>query len=257
MNPLASRNLWRQYTGCSNMSLLVPTRRFDPTVPEMMDRGDADPVMLCGDLKNLRTINRLFGGLRTVRRSILPLFRKIRDGREVRILDLATGSADHPLALVELARRTMRKVHITAVDRNPFMLQVSRERTGQHLNIAVEEKDLLCLDYEPASFDIVICSLAIHHFSRDDAVRIVRSMHRLSRVGFIVNDLSRSWVAAWSVNVYTHLTSRNPMTLYDSYNSVLRAFTPREFEQIALDAGISTFKVETHPFFRLVLVGEH
>jgi ubiquinone/menaquinone biosynthesis C-methylase UbiE len=239
------------------MSLLVPTRRFDPAVPEMMDRRDADPAMLRDDLKNLRTINRLFGGLRAVRRGVLPLLGKIENGREARILDLATGSADHPLELVKLARQYKRRIHVTAVDRNPLMVQISRERTARHLNIAVEEKDLLRLDYKAGSFDIVICSLAIHHFSRDDAVRILRSMSNLSRIGFIVNDLNRSWVAAWTANLYTHLTTGNPMTLYDSYVSVLRAFTPHELRQLALEAGIRKFKVETQPFFRLLLIGEH
>jgi hypothetical protein len=32
------------------MSLFVPTRRFDPAVPEMMDRRDAEPTMLRDDL---------------------------------------------------------------------------------------------------------------------------------------------------------------------------------------------------------------
>ena len=38
----------------------------------MMDRPDADPRMLRDDLKNLRVINRLFGGLSAIRKSILP-----------------------------------------------------------------------------------------------------------------------------------------------------------------------------------------
>jgi SAM-dependent methyltransferase len=190
------------------MSLFVPTRRFDPAVPEMMDRRDSEPTMLRDDLQNLRTINRLFGGWKAVRRSVLPLLGKIENGREVRILDLATGSADHPLELIKLARQHRRSVHITAVDRNPLMLQISRERTAHHPDIAVEEKDLRRLDHESASFDIVICSLAMHHFSRDDAVRILRS---LNRVRFIVNHLNRTRVAAWSANPYTHRTARDPI----------------------------------------------
>jgi len=239
------------------MSLFVPARRFDPSAPEMMDRPDADPAILRDDLRNLRTINRFFGGLKAIRRSVVPLLRKMENGREVQILDLATGSADHPLELMTLAERHHRRMHVTAVDRNPVMIQISRERTADQPNIAVEEKDLLRLDYEPGSFDIVICSLAIHHFSRDDAVAILRSMSRLSRIGFIVNDLSRSWIAAGTASLYTHLTTRNPMTLCDSYVSVLRAFTPAELKQMAVEAGIEKFKIQTRPFFRLLLVGEH
>ncbi|MEK6755285.1 MAG: methyltransferase domain-containing protein [Bacteroidota bacterium] len=245
------------YAGSSNVSLSVPPRQFNPNVLEMMDRPDADVQMLRDDLKNLRVINKLFGGLSAVRKNILPLMKYINDGQEIRILDLATGSADHPIQLVELAQKLNRRVHITGVDRNPMILEVSRERTRGYPNIVVEQQDLLNLNIPARSYDIVLCSLAIHHFSRADAVRILKQMDRLSRVGFIVNDLHRTWVAAWMARLYTHLTTRNPMTLFDTYVSVLRGFTPAELSEMAVEAGIKKFTIRKEPFFRLLLIAEH
>ena len=103
-----------------------------------MDRPDAEPGMLRDDLKNLRVINKLFGGLSAIRKSILPFISGSDEGREIRILDLATGSADHPIRLAGLARKLNRKVHITAVDSNPIMLEIARERTGRFANVVVE-----------------------------------------------------------------------------------------------------------------------
>jgi ubiquinone/menaquinone biosynthesis C-methylase UbiE len=223
----------------------------------MMDRPDADPQMLRDDLKNLRVINKLFGGLSAIRKSILPFMDGSDEGREIRILDLATGSADHPVQLVELARKLNRKVHITAVDSNPIILEIARERTGRFANVVVEQRDIRNLNYPARSYDIVLCSLAIHHFSRTDAVHILKEMNRLSRIGFIVNDLNRSWVAAWTAKLYTHLTTRNPMTLFDTYVSVLRGFTPRELREMAVEAGIKKFRIKREPLFRLLLIGEH
>lgn len=222
-----------------------------------MDRPDADLQMLRDDLKNLRIINKLFGGLSAVRKNILPLMKHISDGQEIRILDLATGSADHPIQLVELAQKLNRRVHITAVDRNPMMLEISRERTRGCPNIVVEQGNLLNLNLPARSYDIVLCSLAIHHFSRADAVCILKQMDRLSRVGFIVNDLHRSWVAAWTARLYTHLATRNPMTLFDTYVSVLRGFTTAELNEMGVEAGIKKFTIRKEPFFRLLLIGEH
>lgn len=238
------------------MSLLVPERRFDPRVLEIMDRPDADPTVLRQDLKNLRLINRFFGGLAAIQKNILPLIRNVDPGKEIRILDLATGSADHPRALVTLINHLQRSARITAVDKTPLMLQVARERTKDMASILIEEGDLLNLTYADKSFDIVLCSLAIHHFSHIDAVKILREMKRLSQVGFIVNDLNRSWPAAWTAWLYTHLTTRNPMTLFDSYYSVLRSFRVAEMKQLAEEAGIQRYAVKTEPMFRLILVGE-
>lgn len=223
-------------------------------MPEMMDRPNADPSVLDDDLKNLRVINKLFGGLSAVRKNIIPLLKRIDPGKEITILDLATGSADHPLELAKLGRKLNLNLRITAVDKNPVMLKIARERTKGPGNITIEEQNILNPQYPDNSFDIVLCSLAIHHFSREDAIKILQQMNRLSRVGFIVNDLSRSWLGAWTAWLYTHVTTRNPMTLYDSYISVLRAFTPKELAAIAKEAGINGFTIKTQFFFRLVLV---
>jgi ubiquinone/menaquinone biosynthesis C-methylase UbiE len=243
--------------GCFNVNMVVPPRQFDPNILEMMDRADADPRMVRDDLKNLRVINKLFGGLSAVRKSILPFISGSDEGGEIRILDLATGSADHPVRLAELARKLNRKVHVTAVDSNPIMLEIAREQTGRFANVVVEQHDIRNLNFPARSYDIVLCSLAIHHFSRTDAVHILNEMNRLSRVGFIVNDLNRSWVAVWSAKLYTHLTTHNPMTLFDTYVSVLRGFTPRELREMAIEAGIKKFTIKREPSFRLLLIAEH
>jgi ubiquinone/menaquinone biosynthesis C-methylase UbiE len=239
------------------MSIFIPARRFDQDSPELMDLPNPDPEILRQDLGNLRIINRFFGGLRAVRKHTIALIAKIDPAQTVQILDLATGSADHPISLVRLAQSLSRKIHITAIERNSLTLSIARERTAKYPEITIEQGDLLKLGYPPRSFDIVLCSLAIHHFSRSDAVRILRMMLEYSRVGLIVNDLYRTRPAAWIAWIYTHLTTRNPMTLNDSYVSVLRAFTPRELREMAAEAGMPNFQIFRHPMFRLVLVGGH
>ncbi|MEK6565210.1 MAG: methyltransferase domain-containing protein [Bacteroidota bacterium] len=237
------------------MALFVPMRRFDPAKPEMMDLPGNDPALLAEDLKNLRTINRYFGGFDAVAKTILPFFRSVASDKTVEILDLATGSADHPVEIARIAEKLGRRVHIVAVDRNPQILEIARRRTQGIPEIEVARKDLLQLDFTDGSFDIVLCSLALHHFSRQDAVGILTEMNRICRIGFIVNELNRSWIAACTAWVYTHVTTRNPLTLNDSYASVLRAFTPGELQEMAVEAGIKKFDITIRPFFRLILAG--
>ncbi len=234
----------------------MPKRRFDAGVPEMMDAAGSDFAMLREDLRNLRTINRYFGGLSLVRRYVTKFMAESDASQTIEILDLATGSADHPLALASLARSVGRSVHITAVERNPATAAIARDRTKGYGEISIQEGDLLMTPWPPKKYDLVLCSLALHHFSREDAVRILGIMWNTARVGVIVNELNRSWPAAWVAWGYTHLTTRNPMTLNDSYVSVLRAFTPAELAKMAVEAGIPNAQIHTHPFFRLALVAE-
>jgi 3-hydroxyisobutyrate dehydrogenase-like beta-hydroxyacid dehydrogenase len=46
------------------------------------------------------------------------------------------------------------------------------------------------------SADIVMMSQLIHHLSRDAAVEVIHSAHRIARVGVVLADLRRSAVAA-------------------------------------------------------------
>jgi ubiquinone/menaquinone biosynthesis C-methylase UbiE len=136
------------------------------------------------------------------------------------------------------------------------MVEISRKLAGSFPQIVVKQGDILDIDLPDKSMDIVLCSLTIHHFSDQDAVQLLKTMARISRIGIIVNDLQRNWIAASSAWLYTHLTTRNPLTLNDAYVSVRRAFTPQELTKLADSAGFRRFTVSCEPLFRLVLAGE-
>ncbi len=93
------------------MSLLVPPRRYDPTVPEIMDRPGNDLTLLREDLVVLEKINRWLGGQRIallylkqwLERNLL--LRSVVDSptRPLTILDLATGATDIPRTIAHWA----------------------------------------------------------------------------------------------------------------------------------------------------------
>src|SRR5690606_18049428 len=105
-------------------------------------------------------------------------------------------------------------------------------------DIVLARHDARSIPLPDGAFDIVLCSLSLHHFPPDDAVRVLREMHRLSRTGFILNDLRRSrggHIAAW---IAAHLTTRNRLTRNDAPLSVRRAYTLDELEELLARAGI-------------------
>jgi 2-polyprenyl-3-methyl-5-hydroxy-6-metoxy-1,4-benzoquinol methylase len=137
------------------------------------------------------------------------------------------------------------------------MIQIARNLTSGFSEIEIRQADILDLRDEGWESDVVLCSLALHHFSGEDAIRVLETMNRLSALGFIVNELNRHWFAAWCGWTYAHLTTRNPITRNDTYVSFLRAFTSSELASMARRAGVAYFQIHHEPMFRLVLVGEH
>ena len=237
------------------MSLLVPPRRFDPSVPEIMDRPGNEPTLLRADLRVLEDVNRYLGGYR-IPLFYLQEFSQSRDSsRALTILDLATGAADVPCAIVTWARSQRVDIAITAVDGNSEILRIAREKTADWPEIRIEQQDLLALPYPAASFDIVLCSLALHHFSESDAVAILRRIHDIARGGWIINDLRRNRVAIGLSKLMAHTIITNPIARFDAPASCERAFTVAEWRTMAARAGLDHFIIRRHRYFRMALAG--
>lgn len=223
---------------------------------ELMDASAeiGDAAELDANFRDIERVNRLLGGTATVLRHLPALLATVPAGRPATILDIATGSADIPLAIARWARRRGRPVAITASDVSDEILAVARRRVGGGTEITLARYDARAVPLPDGAFDIVVCSLALHHFGPEDAVRILREMARLSSEGFILNDLRRGrlgFAAAW---VAARCTTRNRLTRNDAPLSVRRAYTVPEIADLLRRAEITGATVTTHPWFRMAVV---
>jgi SAM-dependent methyltransferase len=221
---------------------------------ELMDEEELDPTELAGNLRDLRRVNRLLGGADVILHHLPTILATIPCTQSVTILDLATGSADIPVAISRWAKRTGQVLTIVASDVSADMLAAARAHIAGHPKITLARYDARSVPLPDRSFDIVLCSLALHHFAPDDAVLVLREMNRLARAGFILNDLRRGragYAAAWAAS---HLTTRNRLTRNDAPLSVLRAYTPAELATLLRRADIRDATITTHPWFRMAAV---
>lgn len=212
-------------------------REFDPAEPELMDRPQPVSAELECDLRNLRQLNRFFGSYRLVRRF---LRRWIKPGDCLRIADLATGSGDIPRLVVDYARSIGATVKVDAVDQQSSTLEIASRLSVDYPEISFVESNIL--EWQPPEpCDIVLCSLALHHFSEADAVRLLRRARQLSRKYVLVSDLRRGYLAKIGVYLLTALIFREPMTRYDAKVSAERAFSFHEIRDLAGQADWTDF----------------
>jgi 2-polyprenyl-3-methyl-5-hydroxy-6-metoxy-1,4-benzoquinol methylase len=212
-------------------------REFDPAEPELMDRPQPVSAELERDLQNLRQLNRFFGSYRLIRRF---LRRWVKPGDRLRIADLATGSGDIPRLVVDYARSIGAAITVHAVDQQSSTLEIARRLSADYPEISYVNANILEWQREEP-YDIVLCSLALHHFSDADAVRLLRSCRELSRRFVLISDLRRSYLAAIGVYVLTATIFREPMTRYDGRRSAARAFSFDELRTLAERAGWKNF----------------
>jgi 2-polyprenyl-3-methyl-5-hydroxy-6-metoxy-1,4-benzoquinol methylase len=221
-------------------------RSFDPSVLEMMDRPQPVSPELERDLLRIRQLNRWFGSYRLV----LSFMRRwITPGGRMRVVDLATGSGDIPRLVVDYAGKIGAHVEIDALDRQPATLEVAKKLSAGYPEISYREANILASNSAQA-YDIVLCTLAHHHFSDDDAVIVLRRCRELSRKFVLVSDIRRGFLLEAGVYLLTALIFREPMTRFVARLSAQRAFSFSEMRDLAVRAGWENFGHKRFRFAR-------
>jgi SAM-dependent methyltransferase len=221
-------------------------RQFNPAELELMDRPQPVSAELESDLENIRELNRWFGSYALIS---MFLSRWIKPGVRLRIVDLATGSGDIPRLIAEYGRKVGAGLQIDALDRQSATLEIAKRLSARYPEISFVEGDVL--EWQPTEpYDIVFCTLALHHFSEDDAVQLLQRCRALSRKFVLVSDLRRGWLGSLGVHLLTATMFREPMTKYDAQLSIARSFSFSELNHLARRAGWTNFGHKPFPFAR-------
>lgn len=221
-------------------------RQFDPAELELMDRPQPVSAELERDLENIRDLNRWFGSYALIAMFLSPW---IKSGAQMRIVDLATGSADIPRLIAEHGRKIGAELRIDALDRQSSTLEIAKKLSFNYPEISFVEGNILEWNAAEA-YDVVLCTLALHHFSEHDAVRVLQRCRELSRKFVLVSDLHRGFFLTAGVSFLTKIAFREPMTKYDARLSAARAFSFSEMDELARRAGWRGFHHQTFPFAR-------
>ncbi len=227
----------------------MSARQFNAADSELMDIPQPVTPELEIDLRNLRQLNRYFGGYAMVRHF---LARWIRGGEEMRVLDLATGSGDVPRIVADHARQVSARVEITAVDQQASTIEIARRLSSGYPEIRYVKEDVLTFQ-SAKRYDLVLCSLALHHFSQKDAVALLSRCRDLSDRFVLVTDLRRGPLATIGVILLTTFLFRERMTQVDARMSARRAFSSAEFRKLAERANWQDFHHRRFKFARQAL----
>lgn len=204
-------------------------------------------------LRDLGWINRFLGGHRVIRTHLAPQLLPV--SKPIRILDVGTGFADIPRALVRWARERDLPVEVTALDQHARILELARRTCAGYPEVHVQRADALALPFPDGSFNVVLASLLLHHMEGHEPVRLLRELNRVARRAVIVNDLRRGRWPFLVTRVSLRLLSRSRFVHHDGPLSVRRGFLPHELLELAQAAGWMRARVSRQVFFRLALVG--
>ncbi len=217
--------------------MLLPSLAQRHRQPELMDQPGIDPLAHSQALQGLRRINAFSGAVGSLFAPIRSLARE-RCGQPLRVLDLACGGGDNTTALAERARREGLAIQVDGCDLSPQAVAIATNNADEQvLSTRFFQADALH-DPIPEDYDVILCSLFLHHLDEDQAVELLRRMGRASRCLVLVNDLIRSPLGYGLAWAGCRLLSRSPIVHFDGPVSVQGAFQLGEVRALATRAGL-------------------
>lgn len=215
-----------------------------PTI-ELLDTDSGTAEEVAGSLRDLQSFNQHLGGVSTTRDLIRDV--AARAGKtQFSLLEIAAGTGFVPMQ----ARRDLSNaginLDITLLDRAHTHLP----RNGNSYKIAA---DALNIPFSDSAFDLVSCTLFLHHLAPDEVVKFARESLRVSRLAVLVNDLVRNplhlALAYAGVPIYRSRITRN-----DAPASVKQAYAIEEMSRFFRTAGADKVEAQKHFLFRMGVI---
>jgi len=215
-----------------------------PTL-ELLDTDSGTLGEVEGSLRDLQSFNERLGGVSTTRDLIHAIAR--RTGKtHFSLLEIAAGTGFVPMQVNRDLSNIGINLDITLLDRAATHLP----RNGNAHKIAA---DALSLPFSDSSFDIVSCTLFLHHLAPEEVVEFARESLRVSRFAVLVNDLVRHplhlALAYAGVPIYRSRITRN-----DAPASVKQAYTIKEMREFFRQAGAADVEAQKHFLYRMGVI---
>jgi SAM-dependent methyltransferase len=206
--------------------------------PELLDH--LPPEEAQANLRDLVRLNERFGGHSTIRRT---LAKAVNGDPNFTVLDVGAASGD----TARLINRLYPGARVTSLDLNAVNLSAAPP--------AKLIADAFELPFAAGTFDYIISSLFLHHFSDDQVVQLLKGFYRVARHALLICDLERHILPYWFLPASQAFLGWDRVTVGDGMKSVRAAFHACELKRLAAQAGIKNAEVEVfRPAFRLSLV---
>lgn len=223
-------------TGSKNV-LAQPERVLEP---ELMDQPELAVLEHHEALRGLGRINLLSLAPLAFRGPLLELAHRCTPSQPLRVLDVACGGGDASIWVAGLAKRKGLSIEVTGADISAEALNFAARRANAK-QVAIEwmQRDLVAKGL-PEGFDVVLCSLFLHHLTQAQALGLFREMAAHAGKAALVSDLLRTKPGLWLAKVVPPMVSRSYVVHVDAVLSARSAYSMGEVRQMADAAGLGT-----------------
>lgn len=168
--------------------------------------------------------------------------------RPLTILDIASGGGD---LVIRLAMRFAQEGIVTRIqgcDISPTAIEYATAQAAQAKldNIRFSLCNALEEPFPQPSYDVVMCSLFLHHLTREQGVLLLSRMKHAASQLLLVDDLRRTAFGYWLAWIGCRILSRSRIVHYDGPVSVAGALSSNEAMAMAHEAGLAEAQLSHH-----------
>ncbi|HEU4791772.1 MAG TPA: methyltransferase domain-containing protein [Flavobacterium sp.] len=218
--------------------------------PELMDdfalEGDALKVAL----DKIAQINQLLGGNQLTLKGVEKLLKKESYSNPIKIVDVGCGNGDMLRKLADFGLQNNLNLELIGVDANNFTVNYAIDLSVNYPNIKYRCEDVFSESFSELNYDIVLCTLTLHHFKNDEIIELLMLFNKNSKLGFVVNDLHRNSVAYRLFQALCFVFRMNKMSREDGLTSILRGFKKEELIAFSENLRFKKYSIQWKWAFR-------
>jgi len=204
-------------------------------------------------LRELEVINSKLGGNKISLHGLIALLND-KNGQVFKVADLGCGGGDILKLFNHWGEKHNKHFELVGIDANPFIIDYARKNLKGIQNISFKTQNILTKEFRTQNFDIIHCSLFLHHFTEEELIYLLSNFKKQARIGVVINDLHRHWLAYYLIKILTKLFSKSSMVKYDAPLSVARAFRKNEIIELLNQAGIERYEIKWRWAFRWEII---
>ena len=213
------------------MSFLVDTSNRSSET-EIMDDFTMKGVLFRDTLDKLEIINRLFGGNKVTIKGLKELLKNKSKNKIITIVDLGCGHGDILRDIAKFGRKNNYTFRLIGIDANIAAIDYAKELSCEYSELSFKAIDIFSEDFKKQSYDIVLCTLFLHHFKNNELISFLKMIIERATIGVVVNDLHRHKLAYYLFKLIGFFI-KNKMIREDGLTSILRAFKKKDLENIS------------------------
>lgn len=218
--------------------------------PEIMDDFSLEGEELRDALDKIASINQLLGGNKLTLEGVEELLQKADKTKTITIADVGCGNGDMLRMLSAYAKKKGYSFRLIGVDANRFTVTYAEKLSKDFPDIEYKCIDIFKEEFESLKYDIVLCTLTLHHFKDDEILKIITTFNRNASIGVVINDLHRSKMAYRLFEMLCRIFALNRMSREDGLVSILRGFKKEELEAFAKKLNIKNSRIRWRWAFR-------